>query len=132
MKEFDEDFCKKCPQVKYLGKTCCGYCSKNFGYYHVPWKSDFKYGPETISDQTSVALKKFEFFKGDVKELLSVLRAEWGDTVQWDNTTGFLGQLGCTIPRQFRSRICLNFKCGSLQEHLKGLDVNANNGKLIP
>ena len=85
---------KECPVCE---KSCCVHCASQFGH--------FMFGARMLADIG---------FVPEVFEKLRAVQQEYG----WDNSRGFLGKTGCTLPRTVRSFTCQRSHCDRLKKSL--------------
>lgn len=112
---------------------CCSGCFYNIGFFDFfeETEAQIKHYFPNLSKVAKEAIDKMQKIPSSpwksypeslVEETMKILKQEWGDSVEWDNGTaymrgnGFLGKNGCTIPRQFRSEVCVNFACDKLKQ----------------
>jgi hypothetical protein len=105
------EICSKCTE-------CCKHCASHLGYYKPEWLRHCKNFPgESISDTSLKSIMDVRANIGCtvlpsyIEKMVKVLRQEWAPSVNFDVVKGFNSSSGCTIPRQFRSAMCLRYAC---------------------
>lgn len=114
--------------------SCCKNCGNSYGYFfsfYLPKIVQQREG-NSLSENIILVFKNLfqnsnskyfgdnnAMFKAeDINALLIILKKEWSNAVEFSKEKGFLGINGCTIPRQFRSKTCVNYICDKLKDNI--------------